>query len=72
MGNTPAQPANAPIHYRIHIYDNARPPLGEPVPVSLCPWRRGRNGELSGDVDQVTCALCLRHIRELGLANFRE
>lgn len=61
-----------PVHYRIYIYMNAAPPLGQPTAVSLCPWRRGRNGELTGIVDDVTCSLCLRHINELGIANFRD
>jgi hypothetical protein len=55
------------VHYRIYVYTNSRPPLGEPVAVSLCPWRRGRNGPLTGDVTAVSCSICLRHINELGI-----
>lgn len=61
---------DAPRHYRIYIYMNAGPPLGEPTAVSLCPYRRGRNGELTGDVDAVTCAFCIWHIHKLGIAQF--
>lgn len=61
------KPANAPVHYRIHVYMDTRPPEGEPVAVSLCPWRRGKNGALTDEIEFVTCALCLRHIREIGL-----
>jgi len=65
------QPADQPlpVHYRIFIYMESAPPLGVPVGVSLCPWRRGNNGELTGDVDRVTCPRCLKHIRDIGLTN---
>lgn len=56
-----------PVHYRIYVYDNAAPPLGQPTAVSLCPWRRRPLTTLTGNVSQVTCEICLKHIRELGL-----
>lgn len=65
-------PAKAPTHYRIYVYGAVLPPQGEPTAVSLCPWRRGRNGALTGDIDLVTCSLCLRHMRELGLDHFEQ
>lgn len=58
-----------PVHYRIFVYMDAAPPSGQPTAVSLCPWRRGHNGELTGDVDRVTCEVCLKHIRTIGLSN---
>lgn len=67
MDNIEASPIPSPIHYRIYVYENSRPPLGEAVAVSLCPWRRGRNGQLTGDVSVVTCDLCLHHLNKLGL-----
>lgn len=65
----PADPIHevAPTHYAIYVYDHEPPPQGEPTAVSLCPWRRGRNGALTRQLEDVTCSLCLRHIRELGL-----
>lgn len=57
----------SPVHYRIYIYTNAAPPLGEPTAVSLCPWKRGRNGELTGILSEVDCIYCLQHIKDIGL-----
>jgi hypothetical protein len=54
-------------HLRIYVYENAAPPLGQPVAISLCPNRRGAPRTLVGSTSQVTCTVCLKHINELGL-----
>jgi len=54
-------------HFRIYVYVNARPPHGEPQPVSLCPGRRFTADELVGSAFDVTCPECRRFIREIGL-----
>lgn len=59
------EPEARTVHYRIYAYTTARPPLGEPHAVSLCPWGRGFAEELTGDLQLVTCPRCLHHMREL-------
>jgi hypothetical protein len=55
------------VHYRIHVYQNARPPLGKPRECSLCPQHRWQGEPLSGDLSQVNCEQCLTYITEIGL-----